>query len=82
MKRDEDLRPENDVEFYTDDEENQAEVDDDPDSDDSNGSPGPIENPIWPQSYRFCIDFSLMCDNMGPINVYLNCSLCLCLCLC
>lgn len=66
MKLDEDLGPDREDDFQTDDEENQADRDfensddddDDSESDNNNSSPsrnlsnGVAINPQWPQSYR------------------------------
>lgn len=72
MKLDEDLGPDRQDEFQTDDEENQAErncdYDDDDDVSQSDDlSPGSrnssdnyvdVNTPSWPQSYRFLLPFS------------------------
>ncbi|KAK7373758.1 hypothetical protein VNO80_07178 [Phaseolus coccineus] len=64
MKLDEDLRPDREDDFQTDDEENQAQrvfehLDDDTDSDNSPPSPS-LSNEVsmisWPQSYRQSMD--------------------------
>ncbi|KAK1563841.1 hypothetical protein Q3G72_033694 [Acer saccharum] len=59
MKREEDLRPDNDVIFDTDDdddEKNLTELQDDTESDESPTSGSPSNTPTWPQSYRQSMD--------------------------
>lgn len=70
MKGDEDLRPDRGMDFETDDEENQAErvCEDDDDYESESDVTAPsrsasmhqnIDNPTWPQSYRYMYICSL-----------------------